>query len=113
MATHPGRGLMVAADRKPPIQERRDSTDAPRPHDPVWSGRRGHDPHHDRLGRLRPPASATGRWVAEPATQVIHHGGRVGWQMALIVAAAVTVIGLTTTLVARRARAGSHRPAVS
>lgn len=51
--------------------------------------------------------------VAEPATQVVHHAGPGGWQVALIVAAAVVVIGLTATLVARRVRAGSHRPAVS
>lgn len=51
--------------------------------------------------------------VAEPATQVIHHAGLAGWQIGLIVGAAVMVIGLTGTLVARRMRAGSRRPAIS
>jgi hypothetical protein len=51
--------------------------------------------------------------VAEPATPVIHHAGLAGWQIGLIVGAAVVVIGLTASLVARRVRAGSRRPAIS
>jgi len=56
-----------------------------------------------------PDGGATG-----PTTPVVHHhAGLVDWQIALIVVAAVMLIGVTGILVARRVRIGSHRPAIS
>jgi hypothetical protein len=49
----------------------------------------------------------------DPSTQAIHHGGLASWQMALILVAAVILIGVAVTLVARRVRIGSHRPVIS
>jgi hypothetical protein len=52
--------------------------------------------------------------VTGPTTRVVHHhAGLVGWQIALILVTAFLFIGLTGTVVARRVRTGSHRPAIS
>jgi hypothetical protein len=59
---------------------------------------------------LAPPAGS----ATDPTTPVVvHHTGLFGWQIALIVVAAAVLVGIAGTLVARRVRLGSHRPAVS
>jgi hypothetical protein len=50
--------------------------------------------------------------AANTTTPVVrHHTGLYGWQTLIVVAAAV-LIGMTGTLVARRVRISSRRPAV-
>jgi hypothetical protein len=59
---------------------------------------------------LAPPAGG----ATDTTTPVVHHHtGLFAWQIALIVVAAAVLIGITGTLVARRARIGSRRPAIS
>jgi hypothetical protein len=59
---------------------------------------------------LAPPAGG----ATQPATQVLHHQARLfAWQIGLVVVAAAVLVAITATLVARRVRIGSHRPAVS
>jgi hypothetical protein len=61
------------------------------------------------------PLEPIGGGATEPTSQPVlhHHAGLLGWQIALIVAGAVVLVSITGTLLARRARQGSRRPAIS
>ncbi len=55
-----------------------------------------------------------GDTTTDPTTPAIHHhGGLVGWQIALILVAVVVLIGVTGTLVTRRVRIDGRRPVIS
>jgi len=69
---------------------------------------RNPDPNVRRIQEMR-RGGAT-----DPTTQVVHHHTALfAWQLALIIVAAALLLAMTGALASRRARNGSHRPAIS